>query len=94
MGGPTPFGNQMPFNFGASGLVLATVAINIITCTILLGKLNSRLGGLPLKNWTLDILKLLLSGFIAGFTAWIINARINFSSGLISQSLGIIFEYI
>ena len=29
-------------------------------------------------------------GFIAGLTAWVINARINLSYGLISQSLGII----
>ena len=89
VGGPTPFGNQMPFNFGASGLVLATVAINFLTCTILLGKLNNRLGGLPLRNWSIDGLKLLLSGLVSGCTAWVINTRINWADGFISQSLGI-----
>ncbi len=89
LGGPTPSGNQLPFNFGAPGLVIATVVINCFTCTALLGKLNSRLSGLPLKDWAQDGLKLLFSGFASGCTAWIINTRIQWPFGFISQTLDI-----
>ena len=50
VGGPTPWGNQMPFNFGAPGLVLATVAVNFFTCIALLLKLHFRLRSLPLQE--------------------------------------------
>jgi len=93
VGGPSPWGNQLSFNFGATGLVLATVAINLITCLALLMKLNSRLGGLPLNEWALDGLKLLFAGVAAGFIAWSISSVLNwpneFLSLLIEVSLSI-----
>ena len=51
VGGPTPWGNHSPFNFGAPGLVLATVAINLLTCLALLVGLQQKVGGLPLRRW-------------------------------------------
>ena len=55
---------------GASGLVLATVAVNLITCLGLLLALQRRLGGLPLRVWGRDTLLLLVSAVAAGLTAW------------------------
>ena len=51
VGGPTPWGLQLPaLNFGAPGLVLATVSVNLITCIGLMVALQRRLGGLPLRQ--------------------------------------------
>ncbi len=70
IGGPTPWGNQSPFNFGAPGLVLATVGVNLLTSTALLFSLHKRLGGLPLRDWAKDSLKLFFSGTVAGLIGW------------------------
>ena len=74
VGGPTPWGDQMPFNFGAPGLVLATVAINLLTCAALLLGLHFRLGGLPLKHWASDCIKVLVAGLAAGLVSWALSA--------------------
>ena len=92
VGGPTPWGNQMPFNFGAPGLVLATVAVNLFTCIALLLKLNFRLGELPLQEWGLDLSKLLLAGFAAGLIAWSISAVIDWPTGFSSLLIEVILS--
>ncbi len=74
VGGPTPWGAQLPFNFGAPGLVLATVAINLLTCAALLLGLHFRLGGLPLRHWALDCLKVVFAGLVAGWVSWALSA--------------------
>ena len=76
VGGPTPWGPQLPFNLGAPGLVLATVAINVITCTALLLALQWRLRALPLRNWAMDGLGLLLAAVLSGVAAWALSALI------------------
>jgi putative peptidoglycan lipid II flippase len=71
VGGPTPWGQQLPaLDFGAPGLVLATVAVNAITCLALLWALGRRLGGLPLRAWARDSLLLLLAAGAAAVGAW------------------------
>ena len=70
VGGPSPWGPQFPINLGAPGLVLATVLINLLTCLALLLALQKRLGGLPLREWGLDSLKLTLAAAAAGLSAW------------------------
>ena len=71
VGGPTPWGLQLPaLNFGAPGLVLATVAVNVFTCGALLWVLHRRLGGLPLLAWGRDTLLLLLAALLGGLLAW------------------------
>jgi len=73
VGGPTPWGQQLPaLNYGAAGLVLATVAVNVITCLALLGVLQRRLGGLPLLTWARDTLALTLAAVLGGALAWTI----------------------
>jgi len=71
VGGPTPWGLQLPaLNFGAPGLVLATVAVNVFTCAALLWVLHRRLGGLPLLAWGRDTLLLFLAACLGGVLAW------------------------
>ena len=77
VGGPTPWGLQLPaLNCGAPGLVLATVAVNLITCFGLLLALQGRLGGLPLRVWAQDSLWLLLAALAAGLLAWAVAGLI------------------
>jgi putative peptidoglycan lipid II flippase len=71
VGGPTPWGLQLPAtDFGAPGLVLATVVVNAATCAALLLLLQSRLGGLPLATWGRDTLLLALAALLGGAAAW------------------------
>ena len=88
VGGPTPWGLQLPaLNFGAPGLVLATVAVNLITCLGLMLALQSRLGGLPLRVWARDSLLLLGAACIAGVAAWAMAALIAWPPHLIGRLL-------
>ncbi len=92
LGGPTPWGNQMPLNFGAAGLVLATVAINLLTCFALLKKLSSHLGELPFREWAIDGSKLLFAGIFSGIAAWIMKSSIIWPQGLIGLSLEVLIS--
>ena len=85
VGGPTPWGPQLPFNLGAPGLVLATVAINLITCTALLLALQSRLQALPLRDWAMDGVRLLLAAVLSGLAAWAVSAWIVWPQDLLGR---------
>ncbi|QNJ18635.1 peptidoglycan lipid II flippase [Synechococcus sp. A18-25c] len=87
VGGPTPWGSQLPFNLGAPGLVLATVLINLLTCVVLLLALQVRLGGLPLREWGLDTIKLILAAIGAGLLAWILSVGLAWPEDLIGRGL-------
>ena len=88
VGGPTPWGLQLPqWNFGAPGLVLATVAVNVITCLGLLMVLSSRLGGLPLARWGRDTALLLGASLLAGLVAWGLANRLSWPPGLVGLLL-------
>ncbi|OWY68027.1 murein biosynthesis integral membrane protein MurJ [cyanobacterium TDX16] len=56
--------------FGAPGITLATVGVNTISTLLFLGVLHRKLHGLPLRQWSLPILGLIVSGFIAGVASW------------------------
>ena len=84
VGGPTPWGLQLPgLNFGAPGLVLATVAVNGITCAALLLALQVRLQGLPLRAWLRDSLLLLVAAAAGGGVAWGLAGLIAWPHGLV-----------
>ena len=86
VGGPTPWAVQtLPFNFGAAGLVIATVAVNLITCLGLLLALQGRLGGLPLRVWGRDTGLLLLAAVAAGLVAWGMASLISWPGHLIGR---------
>jgi putative peptidoglycan lipid II flippase len=56
--------------FGAPGLVMATVGVNIISMVIFLWILHRRLNGLPLLNWGKGILSLLVASAVAGLASY------------------------
>ena len=81
VGGPTPWGNQSPFNFGASGLVLATVAINVLTCLTLLLVLKRRMPAMTLIPWGIDTTRLLLAGVLTGCIVWGMSLGVDWPLG-------------
>ena len=81
VGGPTPWGNQSPFNFGASGLVLATVAINVLTCLTLLLVLKRRMPAMTLIPWGIDTTLLLLAGVLTGCIVWGMSLGVDWPLG-------------
>ena len=83
VGGPTPWGSQLPAtDFGAAGLVLATVVVNGVTCVALLMVLHRRLGGLPLLAWARDTAVLGAAAVAAAALAWICAATVQWPGGL------------
>jgi putative peptidoglycan lipid II flippase len=88
VGGPTPWGLQLPaLNFGAPGVVLATVSVNLITCLGLTWALAGRLGGLPLRVWSRDTVLLLLAAVAAGGVAWGLSTWVAWPAGLLGLLL-------
>ncbi len=92
VGGPTPWGHQLPFNFGVTGLVLATVAINVLTCAALVLGLHRRLGGLPLKLWAVDLGKLVVAGGSAGVVAWVLAVGVGWPQGFLGLLMSVCFS--
>jgi putative peptidoglycan lipid II flippase len=84
VGGPVPGQGQLlpKLYFGAPGLVLATALVNILTGTALLLVLHRRLGGLPLRAWGMDTLKLLLASLVAGTAAWAVAFHAQWPAGI------------
>ncbi len=88
VGGPTPWGLQLPaLNFGAPGLVLATVGVNLLTCLGLLLALQRRLGGLPLAAWVRDSLLLLVAAVLAGGLSFALSVLIAWPAHLVGLLL-------
>ncbi len=56
--------------FGAAGLALATVGVNLVSMTVLLWVLNRRLSGLPWRQTGWPILGLALGSVVTGLAAW------------------------
>lgn len=56
--------------FGAPGLVLATVGVNITSTVALLWLLDRKLSGLPLREWSLPILSLTACSVVSGLASW------------------------
>ena len=94
IGGPTPSGNTLPFNFGAPGIVYATVIINFVSCIALLIKLQSKLVSIPFIEWSLDSLKLLLSGTLSAVFIWGLTSLINWPENFINIFIEVTFTSI
>lgn len=56
--------------WGAPGIVMATVGVNVVSMVVFLIILHRRLHGLPLWGWTKPVLGLTLVSAIAGIVAW------------------------
>lgn len=59
--------------FGAPGLILATVSVNITSTLALLWLLHRKLHGLPLREWAVPIASLTVGSILAGFASWGVN---------------------
>jgi putative peptidoglycan lipid II flippase len=57
-------------SWGAPGLVLATVAVNIVSMGMFLWLLHLKLNGLPWREWSLPFLGLTIISLISGFVSW------------------------
>lgn len=60
--------------FGAPGLVLATVGVNIVSMVALLVLLDRKIGGLPWLDWAKPVVGLTLLSFGVGVAGWGIYA--------------------
>ncbi|MEM7554254.1 MAG: murein biosynthesis integral membrane protein MurJ [Cyanobacteria bacterium P01_A01_bin.84] len=58
------------FDFGAPGLVAATVGVNASSILMLLFLLNKKLNGLPFAEWSLPILGLAFGSLLTGATSF------------------------
>ena len=56
--------------YGAPGLVLATVGVNLISVVVLLILLDRKIGGLPWLDWARPLVMLLVASLISGTVAW------------------------
>lgn len=56
--------------FGAPGLVLATVSVNLFSVIMLLFLLNRKLNGLPWREWIFPFLGLLFASLSTGAASW------------------------
>jgi putative peptidoglycan lipid II flippase len=56
--------------FGAPGVVLATVVVNIFSVIALTYFLDRKLNGVGWQTWTMPILGLTLVSFLAGASSW------------------------
>ena len=60
-------------SFGAPGLLMATIGVNIISMLTFLWILNRRLDGLPLLQWSRDLIGLSIATAIAGLASYSIS---------------------
>jgi putative peptidoglycan lipid II flippase len=56
--------------FGAAGIVLATVSVNVLSMLAMIYFLDRKLNGLPLKNWSIIIFGLIIASVISGGASW------------------------
>ncbi|NMG57554.1 murein biosynthesis integral membrane protein MurJ [Geitlerinema sp. P-1104] len=56
--------------FGAPGLVLATMGVNVVSMVVLLWLLNGKIGGLPWLEWATPIAALTVLSFVTGMAGW------------------------
>jgi putative peptidoglycan lipid II flippase len=76
------------WRFGAPGLVLATVGVNLISMVALLVMLDRKLHGLPWREWSQPIALLAVGSAVAGGVSWFVlqgSERILGTSNLLVQ---------
>ncbi|MEO1760995.1 MAG: murein biosynthesis integral membrane protein MurJ [Cyanobacteria bacterium J06629_18] len=77
-------------SFGMTGLVFASMGVNLIAGGMLLIYLNRQLEGLPWKDWILPISGLTVGSVIAGLFSWVTSLGIE----RIWQFEGLIFDLV
>ena len=86
VGAPTKGGLLLPFNLGAIGLVIATMLVNLITCILLIYKLNYIFPDMPIQTWLKDSFKILVIGLISGTIGWGTSQYISWPNGFLGNS--------
>ncbi|MDM9381396.1 murein biosynthesis integral membrane protein MurJ [Chlorogloeopsis sp. ULAP01] len=77
-------------SFGAPGLVLATVGVNLSSTLMLLWLLDRKLNGIPWREWSIPIFGLTGASFVAGFASFFtlgVVQRFLTTDGLLIQLL-------
>lgn len=59
--------------FAAPGLVLATIGVNLTSTIIFVWILHCRLDGLPLLDWSKNLIALLIASAISGLSSWLVS---------------------
>lgn len=67
--------------FGAPGLIMATVGVNIISMTVFIWILHRRLNGLPLLQWTNGIAGLTVATILSGLASYGVSQAIENTLG-------------
>ena len=67
--------------FGAPGLIMATVGVNIISMTVFIWILHRRLDGLPLLRWSKGIIGLFIATLLAGLASYGVSKAIENTIG-------------
>ena len=92
--------------FGAPGLIMATVGVNIISMIVFVWILHLRLNGMPLKEWSKGIIGLFIATAVAGLASygvsqswskaigndnlWLLLVELSISSGVAIILFGLI----
>ena len=75
--------------FGAPGIVLATIAVNCLTCFALLLLLCRKLKNVPILSWAVDSSYLLAAGLIGGVAAWLLAQNVIWPTNILGSLLQI-----
>ncbi|WP_408648722.1 murein biosynthesis integral membrane protein MurJ [Tumidithrix elongata] len=75
--------------FGAPGLVLATVAVNVLSMVALLWCLDRKIDGLPWRDWSIPLMGLTLASAIAGVASWVV--LVGLQNFWVNQGFGVKF---
>ncbi|MXZ83284.1 MAG: murein biosynthesis integral membrane protein MurJ [Synechococcus sp. SB0666_bin_14] len=86
-GGPTPAGPLLPFNFGAPGLVLATMGVNMTAALVLMIRLKRHGLSLPWRPLLRDGLALLLATGAGGLAAALTSRLVAWPRGFVGGVL-------
>ena len=68
-------------SFGAPGLLMATIGVNIISMTVFIWLLHRRLNGLPLWQWGKNIAGLFMATAVASFASYGVSQGLERSMG-------------
>ena len=72
IGGSSPWGELSPLNLGVNGLVFSTTFVNLVSCIILLIKLENKLENLNLYKILSQNTRIILIGCTSGLTSFLI----------------------
>lgn len=68
-------------DFGASGLLMATIGVNIVSTSVFIWILHRRLNGLPLLRWSQGIAGLIVATILAGLSSYGVSQAIENTIG-------------